>query len=78
MSAQLLNNANAGALKSIKHENLDILLEAGQNEIVAVISDKDTLELRSKMLQFCHLIPSIKPSTKFFDISVGKQKLDKI
>ena len=57
---------------------MDILLESFEEQLIAVISDKDTLELRSKMLEFCHILPSIKPPEKAYDLSFGKEELDKL
>ena len=47
-----------------------------ENQFIAVISDKDTLELRGKMLRFCHLIPTIKPPEKFHEVNYGNQELN--
>ncbi|MBD3193249.1 MAG: hypothetical protein GF308_21625 [Candidatus Heimdallarchaeota archaeon] len=51
-SSHLFSRTNTGALSSIVHENLNILLEKENGLLIALIVDKNTFELRTKMLQF--------------------------
>lgn len=77
-SKGVFNQNTTGSLKSIKHENMEILLENYEDRLIAVISDKDTLELRSKMMQFSNSVFKVKPSEKNHDISFNRTELDKL
>ncbi|MFX0092032.1 MAG: tetratricopeptide repeat protein [Candidatus Hodarchaeota archaeon] len=73
-STQLFGETASGALKSIRHENLDLLLEAKDDILIALITDRDTFELRNKLLQFLYQLPILKVSDiKEDDITLKKE-----
>ena len=75
-STQLLQGSNTGALKTIKHENMDILLESINNQLIALISDKDSFDLRNKMLELSYQIPTIKSNDMLNQLDVKNEELD--
>lgn len=77
-STQLLNSSETGALKSIRHENMEILLEQVHNNLVALITDKDNFDLRNKMLELCTNIATIKTPDQIYNLQAKKTELDGI
>jgi tetratricopeptide (TPR) repeat protein len=76
LASQILNQAEIGELKTIKHENIEILLEKQEDRLIVLITDQDTFELRNSMLQFNLQAKIIKPNELLNNIDAKKEELD--
>ncbi|WP_457556708.1 tetratricopeptide repeat protein [Candidatus Harpocratesius sp.] len=75
-SQNVLKEKEIGALKSIQHENINILLENQNERLIVLIANKDSFILRNKMLQFSFQANIIKPQKLVFDLNSKKKELD--
>ncbi|WP_371804681.1 tetratricopeptide repeat protein [Candidatus Lokiarchaeum ossiferum] len=51
-SSSIFASKSSGHLKSIQHDDVNIILEYHSNMLLALICDTDTFEIRSKMISF--------------------------
>jgi hypothetical protein len=62
-STKVFTGTKTGALSSIVHENLVILLEKKNDLLLALLANKNTFELRNRMMQFVNNLPKISSET---------------
>lgn len=75
-ASNILKQKEIGELKCIKHEKINILLENQDDRLIVLIVDKDTFDLRNRMIQFNYQAEIIKPQELVIELNSKKKELD--
>lgn len=77
-SNSIFATKSSGHLKSIKHEDVNIILEYHSDMLLALICDTDTFEIRSKMISFSEKLNKLGLDENIIGSDDQKQGINKI